>query len=117
MKIIGGVEVQLDNIKMILKSWTASGLGQGLVAGCCKQNNELLLLLLSLATQLSIGLGLLLKIRLNFLEASQHFLFYRVGLLAQRPTPSLGTRPLYLYPPEAGWLPILVAFYDTHGLR
>jgi hypothetical protein len=25
--------------------------------------------------------------RLNFLEASQHFLFYRVGLLAPRPTP------------------------------
>jgi hypothetical protein len=25
--------------------------------------------------------------------------------------------PLYLYPPEAGWLPILVASYDTHGLR
>jgi hypothetical protein len=24
---------------------------------------------------------------------------------------------MYLYPPEAGWLPILVASYDTHGLR
>jgi hypothetical protein len=23
----------------------------------------------------------------------------------------------YLYPPEAGWLPILVASYDTHGLQ
>jgi hypothetical protein len=29
--------------------------------------------------------------------------------------PSWRTRPLYLYPPEAGWLPILVASYDTHG--
>jgi hypothetical protein len=24
---------------------------------------------------------------------------------------------VYLYPPEGGWLPILVASYDTHGLR
>jgi hypothetical protein len=24
---------------------------------------------------------------------------------------------MYLYPPEAGWLPILVASYNTHGLR
>jgi hypothetical protein len=46
----------------------------------------LLLLLLSLAPQPSLGLGLLLKIRLNFLDASQQF-FYRVGLLAPRPTP------------------------------
>jgi len=38
--------------------------------------------------------------------------------------PNLENRPLYLYPPEAGWpgytprhrVPILVAFYDTHGL-
>jgi hypothetical protein len=40
-----------------------------------------------------------------------------VGLLAPRPTPIRRTRPLYLYPPEAGCLPILVASYDTHGLR
>jgi hypothetical protein len=46
-----------------------------------------------------------------------NFLFYTVGLLAPRPTPSRRTRPLYLYPPEAGWLPILVASYDTHELR
>jgi hypothetical protein len=31
--------------------------------------------------------------------------------------PSRRTSPLYLYPPEAGWLPILVASYDTRGLR
>jgi hypothetical protein len=37
--------------------------------------------LLSLAPQPSLGLGLLHKIRLNFLEASQQFSFYRVGLL------------------------------------
>jgi hypothetical protein len=46
-----------------------------------------LILLLSLAPQPSLGLGLLHKIRLNFLEASQQFSFYRVGLLALRPTP------------------------------
>jgi hypothetical protein len=34
---------------------------------------------------------------------------------AQPPSPR--TRPLYLYPPEAGWLPILVAYYDTHALQ
>jgi hypothetical protein len=36
-----------------------------------------------------LGLGLLHKIRLNFLEASQQFSFYRAGLLAPRPTPTL----------------------------
>jgi hypothetical protein len=43
--------------------------------------------LLSLAPQLTLGLGLLHKIRLNFLEASQQISFYRVGLLAPRPIP------------------------------
>jgi hypothetical protein len=46
-----------------------------------------IILLLSLAPQPSLGLGLLHKIRLNFLEASQQCSFYRVGLLAPRPTP------------------------------
>jgi hypothetical protein len=41
--------------------------------------------LLSLAPQPSLGLGLFHKIRLNFLEASQQFV-YRVGLLAPRQT-------------------------------
>jgi hypothetical protein len=44
--------------------------------------------LVSLAPQPS--LGLFHKIRLNFLEASQHFLFYRIGLLVPRPTPIPG---------------------------
>jgi hypothetical protein len=43
--------------------------------------------LMSLAPQPSLGLGILHKIRLNFLEASQQFSFYRVGLLAPRQTP------------------------------
>jgi hypothetical protein len=52
-----------------------------------------------------------------------NFLFYRVGLLAPRPTPipedqasvfiSPRGRVAQLYP----WAPILVASYDTHGLR
>jgi hypothetical protein len=45
-----------------------------------------------------------------------NFLFYRVGLLAPRPTP-IPEDQASVYPPEAGWLPILVASYDTHGLR
>jgi hypothetical protein len=40
-----------------------------------------------LAPQPSLGLGLLHKKWLNFLEASEQFSFYRVGLLALRPTP------------------------------
>jgi hypothetical protein len=43
-------------------------------------------LFLALAPQPSLGLDLLHKIRLNFLEASQQFSFYRVGLLAPRQT-------------------------------
>jgi hypothetical protein len=43
-------------------------------------------LLLSLAPQPSLGLGLLHKIQLNFWRLLNNFLFYRVGLLAPRPT-------------------------------
>jgi hypothetical protein len=51
------------------------------------QTIKMYLLLLSLAPQPSLGLGLVHKIQLNFLEASQQFSFYWVGLLAPRPTP------------------------------
>jgi hypothetical protein len=51
----------------------------------CPPVNIQSLFFLSLAPQPSLGLGLFLKIWLNFLEASQQF-FYRVGLLAPRPT-------------------------------
>jgi hypothetical protein len=55
--------------------------------------------LLSLAPQPRLGLGLLHKIRLNFLEASQHFLFYRVWLLAPRPTPITGDQvSVFIFP-------------------
>jgi hypothetical protein len=40
-----------------------------------------------LGSTAQLGLGLLHKIRLNFLEASQQFSFYRVGLSAPHPPP------------------------------
>jgi hypothetical protein len=77
---------------------------------------DLILFLLSLAPQPSLGLGLLHKIRLNFLEAYHQFSFLQGRVVS--PTPNLHSRRpgLYLYPPEAGWLPISVTSYDTHGL-
>jgi hypothetical protein len=48
---------------------------------------ELLLLLLSLAPQPSLGLGLLHKIRLNFLEASQQFSFLQGRVVSPTPNP------------------------------
>jgi hypothetical protein len=49
--------------------------------------NILLLLLLSLAPQPSLGLGLLHKIQLNFWMLLNNFLFYMVRFGAPRPTP------------------------------
>jgi hypothetical protein len=73
---------------------------------------------LPFAPQPSLGLGLLHKIQLNFLEASQQFSFSQGRVVSPTPNPPpWRTRRLYLYYPEAGWLPILVASYDTHGLR
>jgi hypothetical protein len=76
----------------------------------------LLILLLSLIPQLSLGLGLLHKIRLNFLGASQQFSFLqdRVVSPTSNPIPedqasvfiSLRGRVAQLYP----WAPILVAY-------
>jgi hypothetical protein len=47
----------------------------------------LLLLLLSLAPQPSLGPGLLHKIRLNFLEASQQFSFSQGRVVSPTPNP------------------------------
>jgi hypothetical protein len=51
--------------------------------------------------------------------------FYRAGLLVQHPNPNLegqisvfmtpGDRVAKIYPKH--WIPILVAFYDMHGLQ
>jgi hypothetical protein len=76
-----------------------------------------ILLLLSLAPQPRLGLGLLHKIRLNFVEASQQFSFLQGRVVSPTPNPHPGGPGLYLYLPEAGWLLVLVASYDTHGLR
>jgi hypothetical protein len=46
-----------------------------------------LFFLLSLAPQPSLGLGLLHKIRLNFLEASQQFSFLQGGVVSPTPNP------------------------------
>jgi hypothetical protein len=50
----------------------------------------LILILLSLALQPSLGLGLLLKIRLNFLEASQQFSFLQGRVVSPTPNPHPG---------------------------
>jgi hypothetical protein len=50
-----------------------------------------------LAPQPSLGLGILHKIRLNFLEASQQFSFYRVGLRSPTPNPHPGGPGLCIY--------------------
>jgi hypothetical protein len=60
----------------------------------------LLLLLLSLAAQPSLGLGLLHKIRLNFLEASQQFSFLQGRFISPTPNPHPGGPGLYIYIPS-----------------
>jgi hypothetical protein len=85
---------------------------------------------LSLAPQPNLGLGLLHNflplIWLNFLEPSQPFSFYRVGLLAPRPTPTLEDKASVFISPrgrvaqlysQAPGTHFLDASYDTHGLR
>jgi hypothetical protein len=58
------------------------------------------------------------QIRLNFMEASQQFSFLQGRVVSPTPNPHpAGPGLCILYPPEAGWLPILVASYDMHGLR
>jgi hypothetical protein len=55
---------------------------------------------ISLVPQPKLGLGLLHKIRLNFLEASQQFSFYRIGLLAPRQTPIPENQTSVFYIPQ-----------------
>jgi hypothetical protein len=52
-----------------------------------------------LAPQPSLGLGLLHKIRLNFLEASQQFSFLQVKVVSSTPNPHPGgiSKLLYFY--------------------
>jgi hypothetical protein len=57
-------------------------------------------LLLSLAPQPSLGLGLLLKIQLNFLEASQQFSFLEGRVVSSTPNPHPGGPGLCIYIPQ-----------------
>jgi hypothetical protein len=60
----------------------------------------ILLFLLSLAPQPSLGLGLLHKIRLNFFEASQLFSFLQGRIVSPTPNPHPGRPGLYIYIPQ-----------------
>jgi hypothetical protein len=60
----------------------------------------LLLLLLSFAPQPSLGLGLLHKIRLNFLEASQQFSFLQGRVVSPTHNPHTGGPSLCIYIPQ-----------------
>jgi hypothetical protein len=55
------------------------------------------LLLLSLAPQPSLGLGLLHKIRLNFLDVSQQFSFLQGRVVSPTPNPHPGGPGLCIY--------------------
>jgi hypothetical protein len=59
----------------------------------------ILLLLLSLAPQPSLDLGLFHKIRLNFLEASQQFSFLQGRVVSPTPSPHPGGPGLCIYIP------------------
>jgi hypothetical protein len=59
------------------------------------------LLLLSLAPQPSLGHGLLHKIRLNFLEASQKFSFLQGRVVSPTPNPHPGGPGLRTYIPQS----------------
>jgi hypothetical protein len=60
----------------------------------------LILLLLSLAPQPSLGLGLLHKIRMNFLEASQQFSFLQGRVVSPTPNPHPGGPGLCISIPQ-----------------
>jgi hypothetical protein len=66
----------------------------------CEGKRQLLLLLLSLAPQPIVRLGLLLKIWLNFLEASQKFSFLQGRVFSPTPNPHPGGPGLCIYIPQ-----------------
>jgi hypothetical protein len=57
-------------------------------------------LLLSLAPQPSLGLGLLQKIQVNFLEASQQVSFLQGRVVSPTPNPHPGGPGLCIYIPQ-----------------
>jgi hypothetical protein len=58
------------------------------------------ILLLSLAPQPNLGLGLLHKIWLNFVEASQQFSFLQGRVVSPMPNPHPGGPGLCIYIPQ-----------------
>jgi hypothetical protein len=71
-----------------------------------------------MAPQPSLGLGLLHKIRLNFVEASQQFSFSQGRNVSPTSNPHPRGSGLCIYIPQRqGGYSVLVASYDTHGLR
>jgi hypothetical protein len=67
---------------------------------------SVLLLLLSLAPQPSLGLGLH-RIRLNFLEASQQFSFLQGRVVSPTPNPHPGGPDLCIYIPQRQGGPVI----------
>jgi hypothetical protein len=59
------------------------------------------LLFLSLAPQSTVGLGLLLKIQLNFLDASQQFPFLQGRVVSPTPNFHPGGPGLCIYIPQS----------------
>jgi hypothetical protein len=78
------------------------------ISGSCSMHGKIryppicfvVILLLSLAPQPSLGLGLLHKIRLNFLEASQQFAFLHGRVVSPTPNPHPGGPGLCIYIPQ-----------------
>jgi hypothetical protein len=66
-----------------------------------------LFLLLSLAPQPILGLGLLHKIRLNFVEASQQFSFLQGRIVSPTPNPHPGGPGLCIYIPQRQGGPVI----------
>jgi hypothetical protein len=62
--------------------------------------NKFFFFLFSLAPQPSLGLGLLHKIRLSFLEASQQFSFLQGRVVSPTPNPHPGGSGLCIYIPQ-----------------
>jgi hypothetical protein len=63
-------------------------------------SRNILLIIISLAPQPSLGLGLLHKILLNFLEASQQFSFLEGRVVSPMPNSHPGGPGLCIYIPQ-----------------
>jgi hypothetical protein len=78
----------------------------GQVTGKCVRI-LILILILSLAPQPRLGLGLLHKIRLNFLEASQQLSFLQGRVVSPTPNPHTAGPGLCIYIPQMQSGPVI----------